>query len=189
MTILIHIAGTTGSGKTTLGKKIKEKYPFLKVVDLDDFHANLPSMYKKEFLSLDRNSFYKLYLEKGLIRFVKEHEDQSVVLVGFNGTGGFKTVNKYIDIPAKHKFYIDIPENVILRQRFNRYVDYLNSHREEYFQRTLKKPLVIDFDVWLKKIRHVDLEYYRSNHYHFANNVEIFCSIEKLIDAKTANKK
>ena len=34
--ILAHIMGPTGSGKTTLGLRIKKKYPFILVKDLDE---------------------------------------------------------------------------------------------------------------------------------------------------------
>ena len=49
MNILIHIMGPTGSGKTTLGKLIKQNYPQLLIKELDEIHYDLPSIYPKQF--------------------------------------------------------------------------------------------------------------------------------------------
>ena len=67
MTVLIHIMGPTGSGKTTLGKLIKKKYPYILVKELDEIFHNLPSIYHKEFKKLNNKfKFYEKYLEKGI---------------------------------------------------------------------------------------------------------------------------
>ena len=45
--ILGHIAGPTGSGKTTIGNAIKNKYPYILVKDLDDLFLESPTYFPK----------------------------------------------------------------------------------------------------------------------------------------------
>lgn len=191
MTILVHIAGASGSGKTTLGNRIKKAFPFLVVKDLDDLYDDLPSMFPKEYQQKeyqqfeDKTLFYEKFLKVGYERFVQMHDASLLVFVGFNGTKGYKsTEDDYIRIDARYKFFIDIPEEQILRQRFNRYIDYLSSHREEYFNRLLKQPLQIDFEVWLSKINASNKDYYRKHDYNFCDSVTIFEKIKNKMHQK-----
>ena len=46
MNVLIHIMGPTGSGKTTLGKLIKQNYPQLLIKELDEIYHDLPNISK-----------------------------------------------------------------------------------------------------------------------------------------------
>ena len=38
--VIAHIAGPTGSGKTTLGGRLKDKYPFILVKDIDEIYRD-----------------------------------------------------------------------------------------------------------------------------------------------------
>ena len=51
-----HIAGPTGSGKTTISNAIKNKYPYILVKDLDDLFLESPTYFPKEYLELKNNN-------------------------------------------------------------------------------------------------------------------------------------
>ena len=182
--ILIHIAGPTGSGKTSLGNLIKDKFPFLLVKDLDEIFKDLPAVFLKEFKEINhRDKFYRKYLDKGLSKFVSDHKDSIIVFVGFNGFNDFDEKKiQYSDILAKHKYYIQISEKENLERRFNRQIDRINNKRKFYFEKTLNvKPLCIDFDKWKEKINSNDLTFYKNNGYLFMNNDQIYKSIKKIL--------
>jgi len=186
MTVLIHIAGPTGSGKTTLGERIKNKFPFILIKDLDDIYKDIPSFYVKEWLS-KKNSFefYKNFLEKGINKFLNDNSDSIIILVGFNGFSNEWKDTQYININAKHKFYIEVSEQENLKRRFNRQIDRINNNREFYFNRTLnEKPLCIDFKRWKMKINNNDISYYKKNKYEFLNNEDIYQKVKNIIRDK-----
>ena len=183
MSVLIHIMGPTGSGKTTLGELIKKKYPYILVKELDEIFHELPSIYPNEFKKINNKyKFYKKFLEKGINKFILDNKDSIIILTGFAGYNNKKKEPQYINIDAKYKFYIDKPNIEILKQRFNRYIDDLNSRREYYFKRTLnEKPLVIDFEVWKKKINSNNISYFKKNDYKFMDNHDIYKKVLKIL--------
>ena len=90
---------------------------------------------------------------------------------------------KYVDIPGKHKFYIDVPEEEILKRRFYRQIDRYYNNKEFYFNKTLnEKPLSIDFEKWREKINSNDLSYYKTRKYLFLNNKEIILELERIFN-------
>jgi len=69
--LLAHIVGPTGSGKTTLGSKIKRIYPFILIKDIDDINRDLPSLYINDyFKTKNKKKFYKNFIEKGINKFL-----------------------------------------------------------------------------------------------------------------------
>lgn len=183
--VLAHIAGPTGSGKTTLGNRIKKKYPFILVKDLDDIFQDLPAIYPKEYIKMEKNDFYKKYFEAGVNKFIVDYSNSTIVFVGVNNKSiGFDNI-QYIDIPAKYRFYIEIPEIEILERRFNRHIDFIKDNIKDYFDKTLNdKPLCIDFEKWKKKINSNNLSYYKKKDYQFQDNNNIYkniCSIIRTI--------
>lgn len=183
MSVLIHIMGPTGSGKTTLGKLIKKKYPYILVKELDEIFHDLPSLYHKQYIKINNKyNFYKDYFKKGINKFISDNKDTIIIFTGFAGYNNENKKPQYIDIDAKYKFYIDKPEIEILKQRFNRYIDDINSRREYYFDRTLnEKPLVIDFDIWKKKINSNNIKYFKNNDYKFMNKEDIYKNVIKIL--------
>ena len=180
--ILIHIAGPTGSGKTTLGSRIKKKYPFILVKDLDEIFKDLPAIYPKEYLKMKEKEFYEKYLEDGVNKFISDYSHSTIIFVGANiKSPGFDDI-KYIDIPAKYKFYIEIPEIKILERRFNRHIDFIKDNIKDYFDKTLnEKPLCVDFEKWKKKINANDLSYYKKQDYKFLDNEDIYKNAKQII--------
>lgn len=181
--MIIHVAGPTGSGKTTIGFYIIKNYPNVLVKDLDDIHKDLPKLFENEFKIMKKKDFYEKYMNIGIKKFINENIQKIILLVGFNGTNYDWEGIKYIDIPAKYKFYINIPEIEILKRRFNRQIDKYYNNKDLYFDRTLnEKPLIIDFSKWRKKINSNDISYYKEKKYLFLSDKEIISHLNKLLE-------
>ena len=184
--VIAHIAGPTGSGKTTLGGRLKDKYPFILVKDIDEIYRDLPAIFRKAYIgSENKKDFYGKYLAKGINKFVSDNKNSLIIFVGFNGfnnsSESFKNI-QYIDINAKNNFYIDISVEENLKRRFNRAVNNLNSKRDFYFDKIKNvKPFNIDFKRWTKKIKSNDVSYYKKNQYKFLANEQIYKQMKQII--------
>ena len=187
--IIAHIAGPTGSGKTTLGNRLKEKFPFILVKDLDEIYRDLPALFRKEYIrSKNKKDFYGQFLSKGINKYISDNSQSLIIFVGFNGFSGtgesFKNI-KYIDVNSQNNFYIDISVEENLKRRFNRAINNLNSKREFYFKKIKNvKPFSINFDRWTKKIKSNDISYYKKKKYKFLNNENIYQQLKKIIKNK-----
>jgi len=135
--IIIHVSGPQGSGKTTLGNKLKEIYgDQIHVKDLDDLRGDA---YK------DKEEDYQKYIDK----YIKKNSDKPLIFTGLDadlclGEVEPKETDKVYDLHTKHKFYIDLPQEQILRQRFLRQVDKLQKRKEWFFDTWLEKPDMIN---------------------------------------------
>ena len=84
--MIIHIAGSGGSGKTTMGNKLKKIYEEkIVVIDTDDIKTNL---IKKKYKSvsnihkaLETGEWVEMYLEK-MMKLIKRHNDKILILTG-----------------------------------------------------------------------------------------------------------
>ena len=184
--VIAHIAGPTGSGKTTLGNKLKDKFPYILVKDIDEIYRNLPATFLKEYIkSKNKKKFYGKFLKLGLDKFISDNKNSLIIFVGFNGfSESFKNIT-YIDTYAKNNFYIDISVEENLKRRFDRAINNLNSKRDLYFKKIKNiKPFNIDFNRWTKKIESNDISYYRKKKYKFLNDEKIYNEIKKIIKNK-----
>ncbi|SVD98094.1 uncharacterized protein METZ01_LOCUS450948, partial [marine metagenome] len=84
--MIIHIAGSGGSGKTTIGNKLKKIYEGkIVVIDTDDIKTNL---IKKKYKSisnihkaLETEEWIEMYLEK-MMKLIKRYNDKILILTG-----------------------------------------------------------------------------------------------------------
>lgn len=155
MTIIIaHINGPSGGGKTTLGKIINEKYPYIKNIDVDDIiFEELPSLFPKSYKKyIDKNKidvFRKKFIYKGIQIITKPYK--YVVLVG-----NFKIKNINSDtfsnienIDTYNKFVIDIDHDILLERRIKRHFKFLYEKSDYFYQKIIKKGhMEIDLNVW-----------------------------------------
>jgi hypothetical protein len=111
--IIIHISGASGSGKTTLGNKLKNKFKSKIIVkDLDDL---LDEYIKKTYDTTKHWNLDEIKYQKYIDEFVIQQKNP-IVFVGLNDNHlGIK--KKYYNIHCLHKFYIDITNEEILKQR------------------------------------------------------------------------
>lgn len=129
--LVIHISGTPGSGKTTLGEKIAKARPDIRVIDTDDLLRD-DTPQTDELISLERENppGDEKYGKRWREIFTKEIHTaidvaakdgvRVLVFVGIlDHWGGPKAVPLLID-NTSYRFYIDIATPQLLRQFYNR---------------------------------------------------------------------
>ena len=134
--MIIHITGETGSGKTTLGKRLAKLTRF-KVVDLDDIiddntidildDPKYNSLFTTE--NMKKNKFFKLIDKRSQEDLDDIIDDTSkiLILVGHSFNFNFK---------ADYKFCIEIDLETLYIQRMGRFINDICSH-----ERGIKKML------------------------------------------------
>ena len=173
--IIIHIAGTQGSGKSTIGNKLLEEYPDkIHVCDLDDLHG--------DFLTQSLSQSYQKYIDK----YIRSHSDKPIIFVGLDAElclGLMEDSDIYYNLYSKYNYYILSTENT-LKQRFFRQIDKLNTRKEYFFDEWLKKPdkiqdklfRFVDLNKWKENNSKCD-ELYKSRKYEFLSSETIFSRI------------
>jgi len=122
--IIIHISGFPGSGKTTLGEKIKKIFKNIIVYDTDGFiqHHTLEG---KKLLKLDKEqkwkeykSFWKETIKNKINEFISKYQNKIIVFVG--SLDNFAPPNTIYNIKADYKFILDIPLNELMKRYYLR---------------------------------------------------------------------
>ena len=108
--MIIHIAGAPGSGKTTIGQKLKKYYKTKVIVkDFDDLFA--------EFIKLNTKKFSSKKYQNFIDDFINKHNNKSIIFVGLNRE---HLTNKFYNINPDYKFYINLPVDINLKRHFLR---------------------------------------------------------------------
>ena len=95
--MIIHISGAPGSGKTTIGLKLKEHYKTKVIVkDLDDLFA--------EFMKLNTTKFSSKKYQNFINDFINKHNNKSIIFVGLNTE---HITNKFYNINPDSKLRYD----------------------------------------------------------------------------------
>ena len=170
--MIIHIAGAPGSGKTTIGQKLKKYYKTKVIVkDFDDLFA--------EFIKLNTKKFSSKKYQNFIDDFINKHNNKSIIFVGLNSE---HLTNKFYNINPDYKFYIDLPVNINLKRHFLKKIDNQlmdNEHEvinglTNSFTRRLKiseqKKFIMSFDA-----------HYIAENYQFLSSTQIYNKIIKLI--------
>jgi len=111
--MIIHISGSPGSGKTTIGKKLKQHFKSKVVVkDLDDLFS--------EYMESNTTKFNPKKYQKYIDNFIETNHKKPIILVGLNQEHLTKTL---YDVYADHKFFINLPTEINLRRHFDREFD------------------------------------------------------------------
>jgi adenylate kinase family enzyme len=116
--LVIHISGPSGSGKTILGNKLQKHFGQKIIIrefnDIRDEYVKKHIDTSKKW-AIDYNKM-QLYLDE----YIKQNNNKPLIIIGLtdNPLGHDKI---YYKIPATHKFYIDIDDNILLKQRCDRF--------------------------------------------------------------------
>jgi adenylate kinase family enzyme len=178
--MIIHISGSQGSGKTTLGKILFDKYKDIIIVkDLDDLRDDFKK--QKEITN------YQIFIDE----FIKKN----IKPIIFTGLSAEKCLgemnnddNTFYLIKTDYKFFINIDENEVLKQRFFRQIDKLSERREIFFENwkinneQTQKKLVrfINLSQW-KENNKACKEIHEKHGYIFLDQSNILKEIDKLI--------
>lgn len=193
--MIIHISGPSGSGKTTLGLLLKKELGNKVIVkDLD----NLFQEFRKEKKYKYGNKFEKSEYQEYINSYIKKQNSSKVlILVGIN-SGMYFYKDHYYETNANYKFYIDLPVNDVLKQKFNRNINELFGifeYKDKIFDGLIKdeKSEIKNVFSWIKpqlelsKMRK-DTEKWNNDHkrmkYIFMNHKQIYEEVKKLVNSK-----
>ena len=185
--MIIHISGAPGSGKTTIGLKLKKYYKTKVIVkDLDDLFA--------EFIKLNAKKFSGKKYQCFINDFINKHNKKPIIFVGLNSE---HLTNKFYKLNSDYNFYINLLVDINLKRHFLREIDgwlnwmqnrnknilfnqLLDNENEvingltNSFTRTLKiseqKKFIMSFDA-----------HYITENYQFLSSTQIFNKIISLI--------
>ena len=216
--MIIHICGASGSGKSFLGLRLKKVLKNVKIYDMDNIRDSFLKQYS-QVVTKDYQWLYQDYLD----RFIKKvHKNCDVIIVGLNANivgechiftdkhGGERVMeypNHCYEIYADHKFYIDLEQSVVIRQRFMRDFDYniedffkiLSQRKVSIFESLVKDEddtskrlcetmkMFINISSFKTETEKWD-KFYRDQGYNFKSPDDIYNECIKLIKAKKKNK-
>jgi hypothetical protein len=184
--IIIHIAGTQGSGKSTIGNRLLETYPNkIYVCDLDNLHTDFLTEYQ-----IANPQEYSRDYQKYINNYIKTHDDKPIIFVGLDAElclGLMENSDVYYNLFSKYNYFILTTENT-LKQRFFRQIDKLNKRKEYFFTEWLKTPdtiqeklfRFIDLNKWKTNNTNCD-ELYHSRNYEFLSSEEIFEKVNQIL--------
>jgi adenylate kinase family enzyme len=165
--IIIHISGPSGSGKSYLSSKLKDKFGSkFELIELDNVRADfVKDNYKEKDYKKIKN-FDKQKFQKHLDKLIKS-KDKPVIIEGLNHFHWWD-IDHYYDLHATHKYYIDLDVDTVFKQKCNRYI-------EKTFKDKNKK------DQLLNKL--IKNEEFTINM--IAENIKSNCSYEKILKFTT----
>lgn len=179
--MIIHISGPQGSGKTTLGQKLKKRYKNkIYVKELDELFS--------EFMNQHKINNYQKYI----YHYIEKHNNRPLLFTGLNADrclGPIKERKKLYNLRVTHKFFIDLPDNKVLEQRFMRQVQKLNDRKELFFELFLKNPKEIgdkinryvNIYLWKNEMK-ICRNIYKKRKYKFGTPQKIVQHIAKLLN-------
>ena len=116
--LIIHICGASGAGKTTLGNKLQEKYGNKIVVkDIDELRANFIKEHygNKNWKIIDKDA-YQNYIDNYIDKINKP-----LIFVGLNHMPWWHK-NLYYNMHSTHNFFIQLDNPTIIKQKCTRYL-------------------------------------------------------------------
>lgn len=111
--MIIHVSGSPGSGKTTLGNILQENNKYIVVKDLDDLTDDLDKN--------DKDIFFKKLHEK-IIDFIEQNAKKFIVFVGILDIIFDDVIYIYDFKDADVLFYLDPPMETLLKQFYTRMI-------------------------------------------------------------------
>jgi hypothetical protein len=129
--LIIHISGCQGSGKTILGVKLKKKFGnSIYLEDLDNLNAN--------FTNQNQNKNPITNFQEYLNNYIQTNNDKPLILTGLTANKCVGLMdnkdNTFYKIDTKYKFFIDLDDETLLKQRFLRQVSKLYERKEDFFE-------------------------------------------------------
>jgi translation elongation factor EF-G len=186
--LIIHISGSPGVGKTSLGNKIQEHYhDKIVVTDIDKLlRAFMTTDYKDKHF--DKNKYQKV-LDEYILKQTKP-----LVLVGMN-IMVWNDPKKYYNVHSEYNFCIDATNQKIFKQRCARFLNKTIEKKETLFDKMIKyeNKTILKLQ---KKIKeecgynnikkfndklHSD---YKKQGYIFLSQSDIYDEVLKIIDAE-----
>jgi len=162
---IFHIAGTQGSGKTTLGSKLKEKYgDGINLLELDDLAGLFESLRYSESTTVESESEQISYQEFLTSKIKEASSEKPLIITGLDAIlclGEMEDSDIVYELYATYKFYIRSSTETV-RQRFYRQIDKLEKRKEQFFSEWIKGGKEAE-KIQAKIFRYVDLNKWHEN--------------------------
>lgn len=150
--IIIHVSGSPGSGKTTIGNKLKKHFgDEIMVKDLDDLFT--------EFMKDNHDEFNPESYQEYIYDFIKNNNDKIIIFVGLNSE---HITNGLYDIRATHKFFINLPTEITLKRHFDREINgwlnwMINRDKDILFDQLIRDQnnVITDLTTSLSKVLNI----------------------------------
>lgn len=196
--IVVHVAGASGAGKTILGKRLKRRFGAKIVVkDIDDLQAEyIAKKYNTErwtWNDFDANGF-QAFLDQYIAKITKS---KPLVLVGLNQIY-LHDKKLYYNVHATHRFYIDVPDMQVVKQKCLRSIKELQNivkmdhvvdditNNNNKFVRLTKRDLLAQCGAkHITKVNAMWKTDYAEQKYTFLSSVQIFDRVAALLQRTT----
>jgi adenylylsulfate kinase-like enzyme len=189
-TVVIHISGSPGSGKTTILKYLQKKYKKYEDIifkDTDDF--SVPLFKSKKFNKIDsdrdRGILYKKYMEKEINDFINDHKGKIIILAGLTlyfSIPHYKAHSPKIKAEQFYGFFIDISNSKLIEQRFNRDIKEICLNIRKHEKSILSGKLEISFSASsVKNYARIEKAYYEKIGYKLKKEKKILESIKSIV--------
>jgi shikimate kinase len=137
--IIIHISGSPGAGKTTLGEELSKKYgDLIAVKDTDEFIQREQS----EEISNARNEecarIWRKYVHAGITQFIRNNTNKIIVFVGILDIVVGKEPYYYEFDHVTKQFFLNVPLPELLKRYYTRFVQL--AHWDEIARNEIKIP-------------------------------------------------
>ena len=188
--IIIHVSGFPGSGKTTLGEKIQQKFKNIIVYDTDGFIQH-HTKEGKQLLELETNKKFKEYkilwkntMKNKINEFISNYQNKIILFVG--SLDNFAPPNTIYNIKADYKFLLDIPLDELMKRYYLRI--YLMEQKltkkqsEDYWNKLSKGIYHINGSDNIIKDNIKYNKWHKDNNYIILNDRQIINKIKNIID-------
>lgn len=195
--IVIHISGFPGSGKTTLGNKIKKIFKNKVIVYDTDGFIQHNSIEGKQLLKLEDNinngtesakkyeKVWKDILAQKISNFILQHPNKIIVFVG--SLDNFGPPNTIFKINANYKFLLNVPLNELMKRYYLRiYLNEKNASQNRsnrYWDGLSKGTYHISGSDEIIKNYKIYNTWHKKNNYTFFSDVEIINNLKKIVNS------
>lgn len=191
-TLIIHISGPSGAGKTVLGNKLKRKFGNKIVVkDLDDLRDQFIKSYygEKRWTYIDENE-YQSYIDSYINK-----QKKPIIFVGLNDNTVYgKNKNLYYNVHSQYNYYIDIDDMIIVKQKCIRLLNDIQTDKmamedlvknNEIFVKQFTKAIKIECSAkqTIKQNNKWKKDYEKQD-YKFMSRENIYKSVVKVLNNK-----
>lgn len=119
--LIIHICGASGSGKTTIGNKLLKKFKNEIIIkDMDDLRREfIKQKYgNNKIQSFDENG-YQAFLDEYIAK--TKLLKKPIIITGLNNMPWWNR-DHYYNLYSNYNFYIDLDDDIIFKQKCWRYL-------------------------------------------------------------------